>query len=143
MAMPPPPDGRSIVGGIVSSVPSTVWMLIATQFAALVFWGIRINNKVHDNEKQIQQMAREDTAPGQVLKGRVDVIEERLRYAINYVLFLREEMTRIAPPGRPAPPIFPTNPPGQTQLPPRGHPTDPVTPLPSPTVPTPDETEGK
>jgi hypothetical protein len=92
--------------------------VIITQFVGLMIWAVRLDRQVQDNAKQIAELSQQDTYPGRLLKQRVDYNDERLRYIVNYILFMREEIARIAPPqpgGPHPPPVLPPTP-GVTPL---------------------------
>jgi hypothetical protein len=104
--MPDNGNGSRLLGWI-GKVPTVLWTVLLTQVTALAIWAIRLDQRVGRNEATIAETIKNDTEPGKLLAHKVQLMEDRQRYLINYVLFLREELVRTAPPNRPVPPFLP------------------------------------
>lgn len=114
-----------------ASLPTGVWALIIGQFLTLVVWAIRLDKRVEDNEKLITRTLQQDTVPGQLLKQRFELMDDRQRYLLNYVLFLREEIARKpGPPSGTAPPLM--SPPPMPSTPAAPSEDTPTAPSPNP-----------
>lgn len=92
--------------GWIAKIPSGILTIVIAQFVTLIVWAVRLDQRVVKVESEMATVIREDTEPGKAMAVQLRLIEDRQRYIINYLLFLREELSRVAP-SRVIPPFNP------------------------------------
>lgn len=102
-------------GKVMTQIPLGVWLAIIGQASALIFWAIKLDERVTENQKEVAEIARHvhsmderDTHAGTLVSARVTNLERRQDYLIRR-LFGSEPTTvplpsvPLLPPPSPSP----------------------------------------